>query len=348
MKAMLPEDIQGLLDHQAVSVTVASFRNEMSGLVRDIRSISSPWPWRRLGAIAGGVLLLLTVVGLAQGYGFSHAFERIRLILFPQQISKTAKQNDNWSSGPGEWVFYASDKNSIAYYFKPSSVQTFGDRVAYTARYPIKSIITTTSPEKNAPSYGAYVDDSSVLDCKKSLWWLTEKTTYNKLGEIVSHFTLADPKSLDLSLGQPIKPGSVLSLAEHILCDDQLRTPLSLANTKLSYLTSTTNGDGDVFYGSAKVSSDSFYQIELLFVVKYREDHAIADLFPGQTVVGLPPSYRTSAEPLQLNCTDKKVQSTKLEYFDQENNLAYLAVLTPVQSTDVKEGSIFDLLLNAT
>src|SRR5689334_12642213 len=37
--AMLPDEIKGLLDHQATSVTLSGFRHEMSGLVRDIRSI---------------------------------------------------------------------------------------------------------------------------------------------------------------------------------------------------------------------------------------------------------------------------------------------------------------------
>lgn len=55
LKATLPDDIRGLLDHQAASVTIAGFRNEMSGLVRDIRSIRSPWPWRRYGSIAAGL-----------------------------------------------------------------------------------------------------------------------------------------------------------------------------------------------------------------------------------------------------------------------------------------------------
>jgi hypothetical protein len=56
-KNALPDDIQGLLDHQAVSVSTTGFRNEMSGLVRDIRSIPNPWPWRRFGAIAAAAAL---------------------------------------------------------------------------------------------------------------------------------------------------------------------------------------------------------------------------------------------------------------------------------------------------
>jgi hypothetical protein len=63
LRGALPEDIRGLLDHQAVSVTLAGFRNEMSGLVRDIRSIPSPKPWRRFGAIAAGTFIVANGVG---------------------------------------------------------------------------------------------------------------------------------------------------------------------------------------------------------------------------------------------------------------------------------------------
>src|SRR5262245_3063211 len=55
----LPDDIQGLLDHQAASITLAGFRHEMAGLARDIRSISTRWPWRRFAALALGALALL-------------------------------------------------------------------------------------------------------------------------------------------------------------------------------------------------------------------------------------------------------------------------------------------------
>ena len=48
-KDALPDDIQGLLDHQAASVTLSGFRHEMAGLVRDIRSIRTPKPWRLRG-----------------------------------------------------------------------------------------------------------------------------------------------------------------------------------------------------------------------------------------------------------------------------------------------------------
>jgi hypothetical protein len=76
---MLPVDIQGLLDHQAASVSVAGFRHEMAGLVNDIRSIKPRRSPRRLfGSIAAAVLFLLIGLVLTQSLGFYNLLDRIR------------------------------------------------------------------------------------------------------------------------------------------------------------------------------------------------------------------------------------------------------------------------------
>lgn len=350
LKATLPDDIRGLLDHQAASVTIAGFRNEMSGLVRDIRSIRSPWPWRRYGSIAAGLLLLLTVLAFAQQtIGFRKAFEQIRLLAF-SQISGTATHNDIWKSSPGEWVAFAIDRQPKpnVYYFKPSSVKAYRDRVVYTARFPLK--LNTASPSRNTLPQAAYEDDRTVLDCKKSTSTMTERTTYNKSGEVIFHFNRGDPESLDLSTSEPTKAGSILSIAEHLMCDEQLRTPLlseqQLTSMKLSYLGLNPNGDGDIFYGPTKTTSDSAYQVEVLFVVRSFEDHKFSELFPEQAVLGFQPSFHTLAQVLQFNCTDRKVQIPKTEYFDPVNHLIYLFAPIPLQPANVTEGSPADSLLN--
>ncbi len=343
-KKVLPEDIQGLLDHQAVSVTIASFRNDMSGLVRDIRSIPNPRRWGRSVAIAAGVSLGLALFALYQFSSITTVLDRFRPHTVTQAL-KTTNQNGIWSSSPGEWVMYATDQKPVAYYFRPSSVRFFGDRVVYLGRIPFKTSNGNVSKEK---TYAAYEDDVTIIDCKKSTWTQSEKTIYNGSGEVLSHFKKGDPASPDLPVGEPINPGSILSAAEYMFCNDHLRTPISqqLADIKPAYLAPTVSGDGDIFYGPVKKISGTDYQSELLFFFKFHEDHKIADFFPGQNVVGLPISYRNIAEPLQLNCRDRKVRATKIEYLDQESNLIYVFIPVPLQPIEVKNGSPFDLLLN--
>lgn len=347
LRGALPEDIRGLLDHQAVSVTLAGFRNEMSGLVRDIRSIPSPKPWRRFGAIAAGLLLLLTVLGLAWSAVFTNVIERIRLTL-SSQISKTGTQDLIWSSRPGEWVMYAIDNNPVAYYFKPSSIKVFGDRVAYAARWPVNSH-APPAPQEKTSARGAYEENITVLDCKKSTMLLAERTIFNSAGEIISHFKRGDPETLDFSLGEPVKRDTILSTAQTIMCDEQIRAsvPSQLAKMKLTYLSPAPSGDGDVFYGPKKTIAGSPYQTETWFVVKSFKEHNFSDVFPAiSNIVGLPTGYYIFAELLQINCSERKQRIHKMEYLDQENNLIYLA-LPPIQPMDVKDGSLFAMVLDA-
>ena len=58
-KTLLPLDIQGLLDHQATTVSVNGFRNEMAGLVRDIRAIPYERPKRVFASLAAVLCFFL-------------------------------------------------------------------------------------------------------------------------------------------------------------------------------------------------------------------------------------------------------------------------------------------------
>ena len=320
LKATLPEDIRGLLDHQAVSVTLAGFRNEMSGLARDIRSISSTRRWGRSVVVAAGACLGLVIFALYQASWLSNALDHIRHFPLAQVFSGGANQNGIWSSTPGEWVMFGVGNKAIAYYFKPSSVKIFGDKVVYTARYPLAKV---------NPPEGGYQEDVTVVDCKKSIWAMSRQKTYNKSGVVVADHKWADPELLDLSIGGPIRPGTIVSSAEQIMCDESLRTPLlskgQLAKMNLSYLGRTARGDGQILYGSIKETSHSSYGTELLFVVKLDEDHKFAEVFPNQTIVGLPPDFRVEVDRLQTDCTARKLLLSKSQYLDSEDNLLYLS-----------------------
>jgi hypothetical protein len=73
----LPEDIRGLVDHQAMSITHPGFRRDMSGLVRDIRDIPGRKTWPRLGLILAGVSLFLIALALTLLSIPSGSFKRV-------------------------------------------------------------------------------------------------------------------------------------------------------------------------------------------------------------------------------------------------------------------------------
>ena len=136
-KELLPDDIQGLLDHQAASVSIAGFRHEMAGLVKDIRSIRTPKPWRLLGAIAATITLSVISGIFVHSFGFYNLVERVR----PPSLSPglvSTSQSSLWNSRPGEWIMYGADKLPVAYFLNPTSIKVLGDRVAFLGRYPLQ------------------------------------------------------------------------------------------------------------------------------------------------------------------------------------------------------------------
>jgi hypothetical protein len=337
----LPEDIRGLLDHQAVSLTLAGFRHEMSGLVRDIRAIPSPRPWRRFGVIAAGVVFLLAALAALQAAKLLDLGESFRSIMPRSQPAKTDSENGIWISSPGEWVLYGADKN-VAYYFKPSEVGKRGDYAVITTRFPFKP----PEPNNTGP-LGAYQEDRIIFDCKKLLFAIPERTIYNKAGVSIFHFKRDETESLNS--GESVPSGTPLFNAARIACDDSIATSLAeqIKNTELTYLSGTEKGDGDLFYGPAKRLSQLPYQYEVLLVAKLFQDHSFAELFAIKPLFLAAQSYRSSAQLQQLNCTDRKVKAVKIESFDSQGNLVFLnQEAADAKPLDVKEGTSLSFLLN--
>jgi hypothetical protein len=221
----------------------------------------------------------------------------------------------------------------------------FGDRVACTGRYPLQGSGASTQ----SASQGIYEDQTGVLDCNKSVYVMAERTVYSSAGEIIFHFKYAEPESLDMSNGLTISPGTILVLAQRLLCDEKLRSLLlsraQFSNIHLSYLANSADGDGDVFYGPIKPTSNPAYPFEVLLVIKKTGDHDFAKEFPGQNIRGRPSSFHTFAETLQMNCTERKIFVAALEYYDRDDNLVYLAPqIQPM--LNYNKASLFENLLD--
>ena len=242
---------------------------------------------------------------------------------------------------------YGTDKAPVAYFLNPSSVKVLGDRVAYTGRYPLHANVSGASSQSTGQ--GVYEDDTAILDCKKSVFLTTERTIYNNAGERIFHSKSGEPKSADLSNSAAIPTGSLLSVGQYLLCDEQLRTLLlskaQLNTVHLSYLANAPDGDGNVLYGPIKQTSNPAYPIEVLFVDKKNGDHELAYLFPGQNVRGLPSDYRIAIQNTQINCAERKIFSPVFRYYDADDNLIYLNLQFPPQPLDVVKGSIIDAVV---
>jgi hypothetical protein len=353
-RAILPEDIQGLLDNQATSVTNDGFRNDMAGLVRDIRAMPDPARWERIGGITAGLLILLLAAWVELSHIGAVAWGPAKIIEgFARLFEKSENPNQNATqiAAPGlrrsefnEWTMYEfsidqTSKQKFAQFFKLSTLEQFGDKVAVMTRYP-------ADPSKPLPGItfaeGDYGQDTIVIDCKSPAMAIAEKTLYAETGDVKYHFRWGDPKYLTNSMGMEIHPGSVAQTAQHILCNEELRTPLvsksDLLAMNFTPLATTADGRADMFYGPINFGTGSLYPNERTVVIKEHEDH---ELFPGQTVIGVPPSYRTIVEQAQVDCGDSKVSFAKQEYYDASNNLVSLsAPITLVQLNIVPSSPI--------
>jgi hypothetical protein len=318
----------------------------MAGLARDIRSIPGASPWRRFGTIAAGLFLPL-VVGLALAHNFGltnpESFRRLAFSTSPQ----APVQKGIWSSRPGEWVLYGYTDKWRGYYFQPSSVKPFANAIFYTARNATDTTIGLSDDPLREP---AYEEERSLLDCQKSAVLLAEKTVFSQSGETIGHYK---PQTLDLSNARPIRPGSLAQSAATILCDEQLRTPLlskkqiveQISEMKLSYLTTSPNGDGDIFRGPIRPVSNRDYQFEALIVFNHRHDHSMSELFSGNNLIGLPVSFRAVAQTVRTFCKDRKAQSPQVEYYDGEGNLTAVLAPDPLQPQFPSHGSAFEALI---
>ena len=184
-KAALPEDIRGLLDHQAASVTNAGFRHEMSGIAKDIRSIEIPRPWQRSRRHSGRICVFARCTGGCSGFGALEFVCKPLLRLSSQPLNTVTQNGAIWSSSPGEWVLFATDKvPGVGYYFKPGALRKFGDHGVLVMRSPFKP-----ADAPGTGPLGAYQDGQVVIDCKNHNFANAETTIYNKAGEIISHFS---------------------------------------------------------------------------------------------------------------------------------------------------------------
>ncbi|HTS93986.1 MAG TPA: toll/interleukin-1 receptor domain-containing protein [Stellaceae bacterium] len=121
-RAELPDNIQGLLDHQAISVTINGFRHEMAGLARDIRGISGSMRGRAYGAVVAGFTALIVVLGAIVMFGTPNFSERIWSFIPFLHAAKSVKPHGLWASAPGEWVMYAFNNRPAAFYFRPDTL----------------------------------------------------------------------------------------------------------------------------------------------------------------------------------------------------------------------------------
>jgi len=229
-----------------------------------------------------------------------------------------------------EWTLYEIGDQDKPQYMQLSSIQKFGNRAV------VKMKILAEPPKnfygKSLPD-AAYREQLNVYDCTKLAVAMAEESIVNKSGELLSHYKWRDPQYLDIGIGTTFKPGSVGYATRNIACDENLSVPLvskrQIAAMNFNLLSSTNDGDGEIYYGPIQSDHEVQDHKEVLFIVRFFEDHNIKAFLPAGTSIPDPPNYRTEVNRVLLKCDENKSAITKVEFWNTANELVRMGTLDP-------------------
>ncbi len=233
-------------------------------------------------------------------------------------------------------------------YFKTSSVEQLGNNVAVQWRF----LLDVSDPVLAKFPDGSYVEDIAVFDCSEPRIAIAERSVITKAGDVLFHYKWADPRFLNLSIGGVVPPGSIGAWLRIIVCHDELITPLitkaDLTSSHFLSLSSTINGDGDIFYLPLTNEMREGNFVTPIVLLKWRDDKALTDILLKGTVLDESLNFRYEAARLKFDCVDHKVSFLKSEYYDEAKRLVWVKVTDPskeVLRSDVQDTSPYGVLL---
>jgi uncharacterized caspase-like protein len=227
-----------------------------------------------------------------------------------------------------EWTIFQVNTALVLQYMKISSIRQSGDRASFQGRFRADPNLplfgTTKFPD------GTYGEQTLVIDCKQSVMALADVKAVSASGQILGGYKWGDPDFLNLSIGQVIGPGMIGETAKNIVCNEKFRTPLvdkeQLASMSFSDLSSTSNGDGEMY--DQAIQSDGIPQGQRDTIVVIRQN-ANAELklgdqiAPGKNLdLG---TFKTGVYWERLQCQARKIALLKSELYDASNELKSLA-----------------------
>ena len=247
-----------------------------------------------------------------------------------------------------EWTLFqvTNGANRFPLYLEFSSIRLLGDRVAIRVRSQVDPTLlligTTKYPD------GSFYEDIDVIDCRQSIFAISERTVLMQSGELLGHYKWADPEVLNLSIGSKIAPGMIAAAAKNIVCDEQMRTPLvtkkQLASMSFLDVASTANGDGEIYYQPVKNERAPQTEKDAIVLIKQTNDVPLANAFgPAFSNLNFG-SFNTGVHWDQFKCDERKVFARKSEFYDRSNNLQGVIVYDPPAEFPITEGSPFDIL----
>jgi len=236
-----------------------------------------------------------------------------------------------------EWTLYAIGNKRIPWYVQLSSIQRLQDRAAIRVRYSVDPTLNKVFFGRPLPD-AEYIEDVNAYSCEKPAAVTSEETIFDKAMITLYHYKIGDPRYLNLSVGLTLSAGSVGDSIRNLACNEGIGTPsvgkdrLTLMNFKS--LASTVAGDGDLFFEPLQNSDNDKNEKNLLFVFRFYNERKIQIPIEPTAMAGLVnlndvPSYKTQIDTVRLLCAEKKLASTKSEFYDVSNKMVYMTARDP-------------------
>ena len=318
-RSSLPPDVQGLLDHQATSVSSDGFRHEMAGLARDIRAI----PSQTRSALKHFVWVALLVVLLGVGLLCWHYREDIVASL--GILNKT--ENYPVSSFGSEWILFNITNENHPQYFSKESIKAFQDKISVN----IRSILNPAKPVANNQTIpdASFEDDIIVFECNSDRWAFAKQTVFDKNAVTLYTYKWGDPEFLDLAIGGTLVAGSNYDTLKKLTCNEDSRrpyvTPSELSDMRLISLQTTADGKGQVFF---KPIAKKEGIATALVVTRYNEDQHPSLPNVKDTL----PPFRYNVARIDFSCAQPTVTATKVEDYNSRFELASAVWMTSPSS----------------
>jgi uncharacterized caspase-like protein len=230
-----------------------------------------------------------------------------------------------------EWTLFEFGNQKLPQYVQLSSIVRFRDRAVVNIRW----LVDPDAPKKvffgkDIPD-ARFAEDLNVYDCKESRGAASEETILGRDGTRLFHYKQADPQYLNLAVGFTFAPDTSIGASfQRIACNDEVSTPLltkeQLAKMEFKLMSSTTKGDGEIFFEELPELSTENEKAAIL-ILRFYSDQALV-LPPNAIFDTPPPTYRIEVDRVFVQCRERRLFSNRSEYYSASLDLNFLQAPT--------------------
>jgi hypothetical protein len=110
-----------------------------------------------------------------------------------------------------------------------------------------------------------------------------------------------------------------------------LASKKQLAKMEFTSLSSSLDGNAEIFYGPPRKSRELSNHVEIITVFKNLADRNVKEFLPKDFSIPDPPNFREEVDLILIGCDSNKFAITRTENWDASNQLVRMQVFDPAQ-----------------